>query len=108
MDVMKRPVLELSANGMDSTELFAQWREYAACRDEVAATIMTMADRWHKETDPVVRDRLGVELDEVRPHFEVLCAWTDVFHTAWVFSTQGCESKFIPSDTVAIMSEIPV
>jgi hypothetical protein len=97
--VRKRPVLGLSTDGMSVDELLAVWRAYQDRVDEVDETIRAMVDRWHKETDPVRKEKLEAELCGTRPDYEVLSAWTDLFYVAWVFTTFGCESKFVPDET---------
>jgi hypothetical protein len=101
----KRPVLGLSTDGMSAAELFAEWRAYQDRCDEVDETIRAMVDRWHKETDPVRKKQLEAELYGTRPDYEVLSAWTDLFYVAWVFTTFGCESKFVPDETRSMMTE---
>jgi hypothetical protein len=97
--VIEIPALQLSATGMSPDELFTEWMAYQNLCGEVGEIIESMWAGWQKETNPALRDRLNAELDDVRPHYEVLRAWTELFHSAWVFSTYGCESRFVLGKT---------
>jgi hypothetical protein len=45
-----------------------------------------------KATDLVERERLWQRLELLWPNYQVLSAWTDLMHVAYVFTTEGHES----------------
>jgi hypothetical protein len=87
--------LGLSVTDIPSEELFDTWQDLLALRMRADAYITAMRARFDKATDLVERERLWARLEVLWPSYQVLSAWTDVVHAAYVFATEGHESLFM-------------
>jgi len=87
--------LELSIPDIPSEELFDTWQVLLALRMRADAYITDVRARFEKATSLVERERLWTRLEVLWPSYQVLSAWTDVTHAAYVFATEGYESLFM-------------
>lgn len=87
--------VQLSAEGYTPEELFAEWQRLSVLRTEANRFVDEYRRKWEITTDLDEKAQLWSELDDMWPEFEVLAAWTELFYTAWVFSTRGCNSEFL-------------
>jgi hypothetical protein len=87
--------LEVSVTDIPSAELFDTWQDLLALRMRADAYITEMRARFDEATSLTERDRLWARLEVLWPSYQVLSAWTDVVHAAYVFATEGYESLFM-------------
>jgi len=87
--------LELSVPDIPSEELFETWQVLLALRMRADAYITEVRARFEKATSQIERERLWTRLEVLWPSYQVLSAWTDVTHAAYVFATEGYESLFM-------------
>ena len=96
-------VLDLSvADGVSSTELHDTWLQLFHRRNEAAKTAAGMWQQWKDAPDGSAEaDRLWRQYSAFQSEYRVLAAWTDLCHTAWVFSTDGRKCRFVTSHSMA-------
>ena len=70
-------------------ELWGRWQYLCELSETVGAHVTEIGQRWKDTTDPTVRDRLWVEYEAQTREYRVLAAWTELFYTAFIFSTDG-------------------
>ena len=87
--------LEVSVTDIPSEELFDTWQELLRLRVRADAYLAEVRARFDKATNLVERERLWARLEVLWPSYQVLSAWTDVVHAAYVFATEGYESLFM-------------
>ena len=87
--------LEVSVPDIPSEELFDTWQVLVRLRVRADAYITEVRARFDKATNLVERERLWARLEVLWPSYQVLSAWTDVVHAAYVFATEGYESLFM-------------
>jgi hypothetical protein len=87
--------LEVSVTDIPSEELFDTWQQLLRLRVRADAYISQVRARFDQATNPVERERLWARLEVLWPSYQVLSAWTDVVHAAYVFATEGYESLFM-------------
>ena len=87
--------LGLSVSDIPSEELFDTWQALLALRMRADAYITDVRARFEMATSLVERERLWTRLEVLWPSYQVLSAWTDVTHAAYVFATEGYESLFM-------------
>lgn len=88
--------LDLSVDeGVTSTQLHDRWLELFHRRNAARRRAAAMWRLWKETTEPVKARRLWLEYSAVQSDYRVLAAWTDLAHTAWVFATDGRESRFL-------------
>jgi hypothetical protein len=87
--------LEVSVTDIPSAELFDTWQDLLALRMRADAYITEMRARFDEATSLTERDRFWARLEVLWPSYQVLSAWTDVVHAAYVFATEGYESLFM-------------
>ena len=90
--------LGLSVSDIPSEDLFDTWQGLLALRMRADAYITEMRARFEKATNVADRERLWARLEVLWPSYQVLSAWTDVVHAAYVFATEGYESLFMDDD----------
>ena len=71
------------------------WQALLALRMRADAYITDVRARFEKATSQIERERLWTRLEMLWPSYQVLSAWTDVTHAAYVFATEGYESLFM-------------
>jgi hypothetical protein len=90
------------AEGVSSTELHDTWLQLFRRRTEAAKTAAGMWQQWKDASDgSPAADRLWAQYSAFQSEYRVLAAWTDLFHTAWVFSTDGRKCRFLTSYSMA-------
>jgi hypothetical protein len=96
-------VLHLSVDDdVNSTELHDTWLQLFRRRTEAAKTAAAMWQQWKDAPDGSAEaDRLWRQYSAFQSEYRVLAGWTDLFHTAWVFSTDGRKCRFLPSKSTA-------
>lgn len=96
-------VLHLSVDdGVSSTELHDTWLQLFHRRNEAAKTAAGMWQQWKDAPDGSAQaNHLWVQYSAFQSEYRVLVAWTDLFHTAWVFSTDGRKCRFLTSQATA-------
>jgi hypothetical protein len=87
--------VQLIADGYAPEDLFAEWQRLSVLRSEADQLVNQYRQRWEITTDPTEKARVWNEIDRMWPDFEVLSAWTELFYTAWIFTTRGCNSAFL-------------
>ena len=87
--------LEVSVPDIPSEELFDTWQDLLVLRIRADAYITEMRARFEKADGLADRERLWARLEVLWPSYQVLSAWTDVVHAAYVFATEGYESLFM-------------
>jgi hypothetical protein len=87
--------VQLTAEDYTPEDLFAEWQRLSVLRSEADQLVNQYRQEWEITTDPIEKARVWNEIDQMWPHFEVLSAWTELFYTAWIFSTRGCNSEFL-------------
>jgi hypothetical protein len=96
-------VLHLNVDdGVSSMELHDTWLQLFRRRSEAAKTAAGMWQQWKDAPGGSVQaDRLWARYSAFQSEYRVLAAWTDLCHTAWVFSTDGRHCRFLPSHSTA-------
>jgi hypothetical protein len=90
------------ADGVSSTELHDSWLQLFHRRNEAAKTAAAMWQQWKDAPEGSVEaGRLWRKYSAFQSEYRVLAAWTDLFHTAWVFSTDGRQCRFVTSHSRA-------
>ena len=89
-------------DGVSSTELHDTWLQLFHRRNEAPKTAAAMWQQWEEAPDGSAEaDRLWRQYSAFQSEYRVLAAWTDLFHTAWVFSTDGRQCRLLPSHSTA-------
>ena len=89
-------------DSVDSTELYGRWLQLFHCRNEVNKTAAEMWQQWKDAPDgSAAADRLWAQYSAFQSQYRVLAAWADLFHTAWVFATDGRKCRFLTSQATA-------
>ena len=99
--------LGLSVTDIPSEELFDTWQDLLALRMRADAHLTEMRARFDKATDVADRERLWARLEVLWPSYQVLSAWTDVVHAAYVFATEGYESLFMDDEFTTSEESFP-
>jgi len=101
-------VLHLSvADGVSSAELHDTWFQLFRRRDEAAQTAAGMWQQWKDAPDDSAKaDRLWAQYSAFQSEYRVLAAWTDLCHTAWVFSTDGRRCRFLTGHCAASRASV--
>ncbi len=101
--------LDLSiADGVSTTELHDTWLQLFHRRNEAAMTAAGMWQQWKDAPEgSVAADRLWGQYSVFQSEYRVLAAWTDLFHTAWVFSTDGRQCRFLTSNSTGDRTPVP-
>ena len=95
METDRVHTLGLSVTDIPSEELFDTWQCLLALRMRADAHLAELRARFDKATTVADRERLWARLEVLWPSYQVLSAWTDVVHAAYVFATEGYESLFM-------------
>jgi hypothetical protein len=77
-----------------STQLHDRWLELFRRRGEIAKESAELFRQWKAVEDTfelAEADRLWRQYMVLERDYRVLSAWTDLLHTAWVFTTDGRE-----------------
>jgi hypothetical protein len=80
------------AEGVSPLQLHEMWLALFRRRREMAESSSVLFHRWKNAEDvgeEALAHRLWRQYSAFQADFRVLCAWTDLVHTAWVFSTEG-------------------
>lgn len=81
-----------------STQLHDTWLRLFHQRNTAAKTSAALWQQWKDADstgDSAKADRLWKEYSGFQSNYRVLAAWTDLFHTAWVFATDGQTCQWI-------------
>ncbi len=91
--------LHLSVDdGVSPSELHDTWLQLFHRRNEAKRTAAAMWQQWKDAPEGSAEaDRLWKAYSAFQSEYRVLAAWTDLFHTAWVFSTDGRQCRFLTS-----------
>ena len=95
METDRVHTLGLSVTDISSEELFDTWQDLLALRMRADAHLTELRARFDKATTVADRERLWARLEVLWPSYQVLSAWTDVVHAAYVFAAEGYESLFM-------------
>jgi hypothetical protein len=80
------------ADGVSSIQLHDLWLQLFRRRSEMVKVSGALWRQWKaaEATGSSARaDRLWKQYVAFQSDYRVLAAWTDLLHTAWVFSTEG-------------------
>ena len=83
---------------LTATELHDRWLRLFRRRNEAREVATAMWQGWSDATagkKSVEADRLWREYSALQSDYRVLAAWTDVVHAAWVFASEGRDSRFL-------------
>jgi hypothetical protein len=86
------------ADGVKATQLHDKWLELFRRRGEIAKESAELFRQWKAIEDTfelAEADRLWRQYMVVQRDYRVLSAWTDLLHSAWVFTTDGRECSVI-------------
>ena len=86
------------AEGVSSVQLHDMWLQLFRRRSEMVKISGALWKQWKtaEATGGSARaDRLWKQYCAFQSDYRVLSAWTDLLHTAWVFSTEGRKSALI-------------
>jgi hypothetical protein len=89
--------------GITSTQLHDEWLRLFHASNEAAKAAGQMWQEWKNATgndrqeSPETR-RLWAQYSALQSDYRVLTAWRDLLHTAWVFSTDGRQCRFLTKD----------
>jgi hypothetical protein len=87
-------------DGVSPSQLHGTWLALFRRRTEAAKTAAAMFEQYQVAADGSVEaNRLWNRYAAFQSEYRVLAAWTDLFHTAWVFATEGRRCRFVTSDT---------
>ena len=90
-------------HGITSTQLHDEWLRLFHASSEAAKVAGRMWQEWKTATaddrheSPETR-RLWAQYCAFQSDYRVLMAWRDLLHTAWVFSTDGRQCRFVTMD----------
>jgi hypothetical protein len=87
--------LGLSIADVSSEELFDTWQALLALRAHADDYLADMRGRFDQADNLTDRERLWEHLEVLWPNYQVLSAWVDLMHVAYVFATEGHESLFL-------------
>jgi hypothetical protein len=93
-----RVTLGLSIGDIPSEELFDLWQDLLALRVRADAHLAELGVRLDKAEGFAEWKPLFARLEMLWPSYQVLSAWTDVVHAAYVFATEGYESLFMDDE----------
>ena len=86
------------ADGVSSPQLHDMWLQLFRRRSEMEKISGALWRQWKaaEATGASARaDRLWRQYSAFQSEYRVLSAWTDLLHTAWVFSTEGRKCPLI-------------
>ena len=86
------------ADAVSSIQLHDLWLQLFRRRSEMVKVSGALWRQWKaaEAMDASARaDRLWKQYAAFQSDYRVLSAWTDLLHTAWVFSTEGRKSSLI-------------
>ena len=95
METDRVHTLGLSVTDIPSEELFDTWQCLLALRMRADAYLAELRGRVDRAPNLIERQRLWSRVEVLWPSYQVLSAWTDVVHAAYVFATEGYESLFM-------------
>jgi hypothetical protein len=89
--------------GYGSARLHDEWLRLFRLCSAVGEAAGVMFREWKDATPDGTREsaesaRLWREYSVFQSEYRVLCAWRDVLHAAWVFSTDGRECRFLTGE----------
>ncbi len=95
--------LHLSVDdGVSPSALHDTWLQLFHRRNEAKRTAAGMWQQWKDAPEGSAEaDRLWAQYSAFQSEYRVLTAWTDLFHTAWVFATDGRQCRFLTSRSVS-------
>jgi hypothetical protein len=90
--------------GVTSTQLHDEWLRLFHASNEAAKVAGRMWQEWKTATADGRREspetrRLWAQYRAFQSDWRVLTAWRDLFHTAWVFATDGRACRFMTEDS---------
>jgi len=86
------------ADGVSSIALHDLWLQLFRRRSEMVKVSGALWKQWKAAEatgGSAQADRLWKQYCAFQSDYRVLSAWTDLLHTAWVFSTEGRKSTLI-------------
>ena len=86
-------------HGITSTQLHDEWLRLFHASNEAARAAGQMWQEWKNATTVDDDKRLWAQYCAFQSDWRVLTAWRDLLHTAWVFSTDGRQCRFLTKDT---------
>jgi hypothetical protein len=87
-------------HGITSTQLHDEWLRLFHASNEAAKASAEMWQEWKNTTADGRREspetrQLWAQYSASQSDWRVLTAWRDLLHTAWVFSTDGRQCRFM-------------
>ncbi len=70
-------------------ELWTYWLELAEVSKTAGELMIAIGQQWKDATDVVLERQLWTEYQSAARQYDVLSAWKDVVHSAYVFMTEG-------------------
>jgi hypothetical protein len=96
---MENVIVDLQvAEGVSSTQLHDMWLQLFRRRSEMVKVSGALWTQWKNAEATGVSaraDRLWKQYAAFQSDYRVLSAWTDLMHTAWVFSTEGRQCPLV-------------
>jgi hypothetical protein len=91
---------------MTSTQLHDEWLRLFRASSEAEKVAARMWQEWknataNEKTESPESRRLWAQYSAFQSDYRVLTAWRDLLHTAWVFSTDGCECRLLTEPSTA-------
>ena len=89
-------------DGLSPVELHDTWLQLFRRRNEAAKIAMAMFEQYKAAVEGSTEaNRLWLKYSACQSEYRVLAAWTDLFHTAWVFATDGRQCRFVTCNSTA-------
>jgi hypothetical protein len=86
------------ADGVSPIQLHDLWLQLFRRRSEMVKVSGALWRQWkvaEASGGSARADRLWKQYVAFQSDYRVLCAWTDLLHTAWVFSTEGRQCPLV-------------
>ncbi|MDQ3885659.1 MAG: hypothetical protein M3308_01250 [Actinomycetota bacterium] len=93
----ERAGLSVVTAGMSADELFEEWKRLRALCTSTYAVLDAKVQQWRAATGRA-KEQFWAEYAALSADHDVLSAWTEAYHCAWVFARHGRESRFFNSE----------
>ena len=92
--------LQLLAEGMSPKDLYEEWQRLERSHGEATRAVESLYEEW-KDVPYFQVGRKAKSWSDYSTAWcdrQVLAAWKELMYSAWVFSVQGCDSRFLPDE----------
>lgn len=96
-----RPVSVTLESSATADELWDQWQYLSRLVEQAGARMTALGQQWKDTDDPVAREGAWSAYEAGARDYRVLASWSQIFYSAYVFSTDGADCAALGSSPLS-------